>query len=113
MRTAVQVSGLNAGAGDAWLGSSGRGLSPGPAAAVAAPAGPPPCCGALPARVADSSTPCAASPVDSILDKDRYTLEELLDEDELIQECKSLNARLNSYLKEKETVEKLVRATRA
>jgi len=46
--------------------------------------------------------------VDSILDKESYTLEELLDEDELIQECKSLNARLTAYLKQKETVEKLV-----
>eukprot|EP00887_Chlorella_sp_A99_P006009 scaffold27.g6009.t1 len=50
-----------------------------------------------------------ASPVDSILDKDSFTLEELLDEDELIQECKSLNARLNNYLKERNTVEKLLR----
>ena len=32
--------------------------------------------------------------VDLILDKDQYTLEELLDEDDLIQECKSLNSRL-------------------
>lgn len=32
--------------------------------------------------------------VESILDKDNYTLEELLDEDEIIQECKSLNGRL-------------------
>lgn len=51
----------------------------------------------------------AASPVDSILDKESYSLEELLDEDELIQECKSLNARLTAYLKKKETVDKLVR----
>ena len=58
--------------------------------------------------------PClpAASPVDSILDKEAYTLEELLDEDELIQECKSLNARLTAYLRQKETVEKLVGAAR-
>ena len=32
--------------------------------------------------------------VDLILYKDQYTLEELLDEDDLIQECKSLNSRL-------------------
>ncbi|KAL4544102.1 hypothetical protein Ndes2437B_g01894 [Nannochloris sp. 'desiccata'] len=49
-----------------------------------------------------------ASPVDSILDKEEYTLEELLDEDELIQECKSLNSRLTTFLKQKESVEKLV-----
>ena len=29
-----------------------------------------------------------------ILDKEEYTLEELLDEDDVIQECKSLNGRL-------------------
>ncbi|MQM12261.1 hypothetical protein Taro_045175 [Colocasia esculenta] len=35
-----------------------------------------------------------ASPVESILDKDNYTIEDLLDEDEIIQECKALNTRL-------------------
>lgn len=49
-----------------------------------------------------------ASPVDSILDKDKFTLAELLDEDELIQECKSLNARLTAFLKKKETVQQLI-----
>lgn len=34
--------------------------------------------------------------VQQILDKEQYTLEELLDEDDLIQECKSLNGRLIS-----------------
>jgi serine/threonine-protein phosphatase 6 regulatory subunit 3 len=34
------------------------------------------------------------SPVESVLDKDVYSLEELLDEDDIIQECKSLNGRL-------------------
>jgi serine/threonine-protein phosphatase 6 regulatory subunit 3 len=42
-------------------------------------------------KVTGFSTP---SPIDQILDKDEYTLEELLDEDDLIQECKSLNGRL-------------------
>ena len=32
--------------------------------------------------------------VDTILDKEKFTLEELLDEDEIIQECKALNNRL-------------------
>lgn len=32
--------------------------------------------------------------VETILDKESYTLEELLDEDEIIQECKALNNRL-------------------
>jgi serine/threonine-protein phosphatase 6 regulatory subunit 3 len=35
-------------------------------------------------------------------------LEELLDEDELIQECKSLNARLTAFLKQRDTVERLI-----
>lgn len=50
-----------------------------------------------------------ACPVDTILDKDEYTLEELLDEEELVQETKSLNPRLIEYLKQKETVRSLVR----
>ncbi|KAK1422811.1 hypothetical protein QVD17_18100 [Tagetes erecta] len=49
------------------------------------------------------------SPVDTILDKENYTLEELLDEDEIIQECKALNNRLINFLREKNQVEQLVR----
>ena len=44
-------------------------------------------------RHASRSVP-QPSPVEQILDKDEYTLEELLDEDDIIQECKSLNGRL-------------------
>ena len=34
-----------------------------------------------------------------ILDKENFTLEELLDEEEIIQECKALNSRLiNLYV---------------
>lgn len=50
-----------------------------------------------------------ASPVETILDKDNYTLEELLDEDEIIQECKALNNRLINFLREKPQVEQLLR----
>lgn len=50
----------------------------------------------------------AASPVDSILDKDDFTLEELLDEDEIIQECKALNTRLINFLRDRIQVEKLL-----
>eukprot|EP00889_Picochlorum_renovo_P003303 jgi/Picre1/30333/NNA_005697.t1 len=46
-----------------------------------------------------------ASPVDVILDKEEYTLEELLDEEEVVQECKSLNPRLTEFLRKKENVE--------
>ncbi|XP_077219848.1 uncharacterized protein LOC143854027 [Tasmannia lanceolata] len=50
-----------------------------------------------------------ASPVEAILDKEKYTLEELLDEDEIIQECKALNGRLINFLREKPQVEQLIR----
>lgn len=32
--------------------------------------------------------------IESILDKETFTLEELLDEEDVIQECKALNSRL-------------------
>lgn len=57
-------------------------------------------------RMAGLST---ASPVETILDKDNFTLEELLDEDEIIQECKALNARLINFLRERPQVEQLIR----
>lgn len=49
------------------------------------------------------------SPLESILDRDNHTVEDLLDDDGVIQECKSLNSRLVNFLKEKRVVEKLVR----
>ncbi|KAG1666584.1 hypothetical protein FOA52_000551 [Chlamydomonas sp. UWO 241] len=49
------------------------------------------------------------SPVEQILDKDEYTLEELLDEDDIIQECKSLNGRLIAFLRERSSVDQLLR----
>ncbi|KAJ4754816.1 Serine/threonine-protein phosphatase 6 regulatory subunit 1 [Rhynchospora pubera] len=51
----------------------------------------------------------ASSPVDAILDKDSYTLDDLLDEDDIIQECKALNTRLINFLREKTQVEQLLR----
>ncbi|CAH2038613.1 unnamed protein product [Thlaspi arvense] len=51
----------------------------------------------------------ASSPVETILDKDNFTLEELLDEEEIIQECKALNSRLINFLREKTQVEQLLR----
>ncbi|KAE7996079.1 hypothetical protein FH972_000828 [Carpinus fangiana] len=57
-------------------------------------------------RMAGLST---ASPVETILDKETFTLEELLDEDEIIQECKALNGRLINFLREKVQVEQLIR----
>ncbi|GAX80154.1 hypothetical protein CEUSTIGMA_g7592.t1 [Chlamydomonas eustigma] len=49
------------------------------------------------------------SPVERILDKEEYTLEELLDEDDIVQEAKSLNGRLIAFLREPTSVEQLVR----
>ncbi|KAJ8549289.1 hypothetical protein K7X08_032996 [Anisodus acutangulus] len=57
-------------------------------------------------RMAGLST---ASPVDTILDKENFALDELLDEDEIIQECKALNGRLINFLRERAQVEQLVR----
>ncbi|KAL3522823.1 hypothetical protein ACH5RR_015657 [Cinchona calisaya] len=57
-------------------------------------------------RMAGLST---ASPVETILDKENYTLEELLDEDEIIQECKALNGRLIDFLRDRAQVKQLVR----
>ncbi|XP_062082091.1 uncharacterized protein LOC133788583 isoform X2 [Humulus lupulus] len=51
----------------------------------------------------------ASSPVESILDKDNFTLEELLDEEEIIQECKALNSRLINFLRDRAQVEQLLR----
>ncbi|KAL4200695.1 hypothetical protein AMTRI_Chr02g212500 [Amborella trichopoda] len=47
--------------------------------------------------------------VESILDKENFTLEELLDEDEIIQECKAINSRLINFLRERTQVEQLIR----
>ncbi|GAA0168952.1 phosphatase modulator [Lithospermum erythrorhizon] len=50
----------------------------------------------------------ASSPVDSILDKENFTLDELLDEEEIIQECKALNGRLINFLRERAQIELLL-----
>ncbi|KAK1375560.1 Serine/threonine-protein phosphatase 6 regulatory subunit 3 [Heracleum sosnowskyi] len=52
---------------------------------------------------------CTASPVDTILDKEKFTLDDLLDEDEIIQECKSINSRLINFLRERTQIEQLIR----
>ncbi|XWS28972.1 hypothetical protein CRYUN_Cryun25bG0116900 [Craigia yunnanensis] len=52
---------------------------------------------------------CPSSPVESILDKEDFTLEELLDEEEIIQECKALNSRLINFLRDRAQVEQLLR----
>ncbi|KAG6681905.1 hypothetical protein I3842_13G112700 [Carya illinoinensis] len=50
----------------------------------------------------------ASSPVESLLDKENFTLEELLDEEEIIQECKALNSRLINFLRDRAQVEQLL-----
>ncbi|KAL3629554.1 hypothetical protein CASFOL_026776 [Castilleja foliolosa] len=50
----------------------------------------------------------SSSPVESVLDKDNFTLEELLDEDEIIQECKALNSRLINFLRDRAQVQQLL-----
>ncbi|KAL9258301.1 Serine/threonine-protein phosphatase 6 regulatory subunit 3-like protein [Drosera capensis] len=51
----------------------------------------------------------SASPVDTVLDKENFTLEELLDEEEIIQECKALNSRLINFLRDRAQVKQLLR----
>ncbi|KAK6926787.1 SIT4 phosphatase-associated protein family [Dillenia turbinata] len=51
----------------------------------------------------------ASSPVESVLDKENFTLDELLDEEEIIQECKALNGRLINFLRDRTQVEQLLR----
>nr|KYP68474.1 Serine/threonine-protein phosphatase 6 regulatory subunit 2 [Cajanus cajan] len=47
--------------------------------------------------------------VEAILDKENFTLEEILDEEEIIQECKALNSRLINFLRDRAQVEQLLR----
>ena len=47
------------------------------------------------------------SAIDSILEKDSFTLEDLLDEDEVLHECRSENQKLLELLVKPETLEKL------
>ncbi|KAF5770187.1 putative SIT4 phosphatase-associated protein family [Helianthus annuus] len=51
----------------------------------------------------------ASSPIESVLDKENLTLEELLDEEDIIQECKTLNSRLINFLRDRAQVEQLLR----
>ncbi|KAE9591584.1 putative SIT4 phosphatase-associated protein family [Lupinus albus] len=48
------------------------------------------------------------SPVETILDRENFTLDELLDDDEIIQECKALNSRLINFLSGRSQVEQLI-----
>ncbi|XP_010264671.1 PREDICTED: serine/threonine-protein phosphatase 6 regulatory subunit 3-like isoform X2 [Nelumbo nucifera] len=50
----------------------------------------------------------ASSPVEAVLDKDNFTLEDLLDEEEIIHECKALNSRLINFLCDRAQLEQLL-----
>ncbi|KAL5565684.1 hypothetical protein UlMin_028848 [Ulmus minor] len=54
-------------------------------------------------------TALSSSPLDSVLEKESFTLEELLDEEDIIQECKALNSRLINFLRDRAQVEQLLR----
>lgn len=51
----------------------------------------------------------SASTIDTILDKENFQLEELLDEGDLVQELKQHNAKLVEYLREPRVLEKLLK----
>ena len=51
----------------------------------------------------------ASSGLDEILERDHFILEDLLDHDDVIQECKYMNAQLVEFLSSKASIEKLVR----
>ncbi|KAG7448348.1 SAPS-domain-containing protein [Guyanagaster necrorhizus] len=50
----------------------------------------------------------AASGIDSLLDKEDVSLEGILDEDELLQECKSQNTRLIDYFQRVDVLQRLL-----
>ncbi|KAJ1632008.1 hypothetical protein T492DRAFT_38782 [Pavlovales sp. CCMP2436] len=49
----------------------------------------------------------ASSTIDTILDKPAFELSELLADDELLQECKAVNARLIEYLSKPAVIDSL------
>lgn len=48
------------------------------------------------------------SSIDSILERSSFTLEELLDEDELLQECKTQNTKLIDFLTQPESMARMI-----
>eukprot|EP00277_Geminigera_cryophila_P038620 CAMPEP_0173103860 /NCGR_PEP_ID=MMETSP1102-20130122/38721_1 /TAXON_ID=49646 /ORGANISM="Geminigera sp., Strain Caron Lab Isolate" /LENGTH=182 /DNA_ID=CAMNT_0013998915 /DNA_START=114 /DNA_END=658 /DNA_ORIENTATION=+ len=49
-----------------------------------------------------------SSPIETLLDSDEFTLQQLMDEDDLVQECRQLNNKLLDYLSLPEQVEAMV-----
>ena len=50
----------------------------------------------------------SVSPIDTILDRDHFTLEDLLDEDDILTECKGQNKKLLDFLINPEILMKLL-----
>ena len=48
------------------------------------------------------------SPIDAVLDRSEFTLEDLLDEDHIIQESKGENEKLLAYLTKEDVLAKLI-----
>jgi hypothetical protein len=48
------------------------------------------------------------SPIDAVLDRPEFTLEDLLDEDHIIQESKGENEKLLAYLTKEDVLAKLI-----
>mmetsp|Transcript_30234 Transcript_30234/g.65343 ORF Transcript_30234/g.65343 Transcript_30234/m.65343 type:complete len:559 (-) Transcript_30234:213-1889(-) len=48
------------------------------------------------------------SPIEAILERENFTLEELLEEDDIIQECKAINRKLIAFLSTPDVVDKLL-----
>ncbi|KAH9796127.1 SIT4 phosphatase-associated family protein [Citrus sinensis] len=65
-------------------------------------------CGRRPSNQCRECIELVVGVVETILDKENFTLEELLDEDDIIQECKALNGRLINFLRERAQVEQLI-----
>ena len=51
----------------------------------------------------------ACSAIDTLLDKPDVTLEEILGEDDLLQECKAHNTKLIEYLRDPNILSKLLK----
>ncbi|KAK3776485.1 hypothetical protein RRG08_023835 [Elysia crispata] len=51
----------------------------------------------------------AASHIDTLLDKEDVTLQELMDEDDILQECKAQNRKLVDFLVQPENMEQMVK----
>jgi SIT4-associating protein SAP185/190 len=49
----------------------------------------------------------STSTLDTLLEKSNLTIEELLDEDDLLQECKAQNGKLVDFLSQKRIIKRL------